>query len=209
MKLDKASVVSGGLTFLGLLAGPSTCGLSLVLTTAGTAGGVFTGIWGLANDINHSVIVKQNWEKTLASIETHIGTCEAMVGLLQQLQEISGFQFDIKYVSILKSVKSVISVGKNMCQLIKELKALRSHFLSKTPQKMAKFSKRVAANGFFTIGGIVWDTFSVFSGQDELSNLNNGNLCTDAKKLLDLKANLQEEGENVKKLVKDITSFLQ
>lgn len=206
---SKLSVVSGGLHLFGFLAGPPTCGLSLVLTSAGTAIGVASGIAGIANDIKHFGIVKQNWENILSSIEKHISTCEVMVDLLEQLQEIGGFQIGIRFIPILKSVYTVWSVCCSMRKLITDLKTLRSQLFFKTPQKMATFSSRLAycKTGLFHLGGIALNTYTICSGNVELSNLNNGNLCTDAEKLRDLKVNLQEESENVKKLVKDITSF--
>lgn len=204
---SKASVVSGGLTLIGLVAGPATGGLSLLLTTAGTATGVVSGIAGIANDINHSGVVQKNWEKALESIGKHIETCETMVALLEQLQKITGVQMGIKSVQFFKTLRTMWSIFSKMRQLIKELKALHAHILSKNPQTMAKFTKRFAKNGILTVGGIAWDTYAICSGEDELAKLNNGNLCTDAKKLNELRINLQTERENIEKVVRDIMSL--
>ena len=204
---SKASFVSGGLTIMGLVAGPAAGSLSYLLSSAGTTTKIVSMFTGMANDIIHRSIVQKNWEKTLARIGKHIETCETMAALLEQLQEMSGFQTGIKCVQVLKTLRTLWSIYDKMRQLIKELKALHAHIWSKNPQIMANFSKRFAVNDLLTVGGIIWDTYAICSGKEELAKLNNGNLCTDAEKLNELRTNLQAESENIKKLVRDITSL--
>lgn len=79
MACSKASFISGVWTLIGFVASSPTCGLSLLLTTTGTATGPASGFAGIANDYKHSIVVLKNCEKTLESIGKHVKTCEAMV----------------------------------------------------------------------------------------------------------------------------------
>lgn len=204
---SKLSVISGGFTILGLIAGPPTCGLSFLCTAAGTATGLASGFAGVKNDIEYYRIVKENWEHTLKKMGKFVETSDTMVALLQQLQDICGFKTGIKFFPLIKIAKQMVSVCRRIHQLVNDLIAFLTYKLSKNPNLARELSKDTAKKGVMTVFGIAYDTYALCSSEKELSKLNNGDLCAEAKQLHDLKKNLQEENDSLEEIWKDILSL--
>lgn len=177
---SSVGLVGGCLTVAGIIAAPFTAGLSVVLTVAGIATGVTSGVAGVTHGAVKFEIVKHLCEDAKTSLEQHHAPCIEMRNMLKVLKE----EVEDEYK---KTKNDFTGNANNAARVIKLCTAL-ADIIPSAAKDVSKGVAKISTKAFGVLVaiGILADLGSLISNSIGLSKFNDGKLCPEAQKLQDV-----------------------
>lgn len=190
---SSVGLVGGGLTVAGIITAPFTFGVSLGLTVAGIATGVTTGIASITHGATKFKKVKKLCEEATKTLQEHNISCEKMMNILKELK---------KEVEKEKEKNNSVTERQNdttrMIKLVTALADIIPSAIKDVSQGVAKVSTEFMS--VLVAVGIVVDLGTLIYYADDLSNFNQGDLCSEAKKIQDVIKEMEREYDEIAKL---------